>query len=100
MGGARQATGVRGAGFVDTPNQRIALQTEGQSLTAAQLARTVLVHHKVAHALLGDVGRVADAPAPPIGAATKRGKPDQILIVHAADGSNTLEVTHGIDKAV
>src|SRR6266481_741961 len=97
---ARQSTGVRGAGFVDTPNQRIVLQTEGQSLTAAQLTRTVLVHHNGANVLLGDVARVEDAPAPPIGAATIRGKPGVILIVDAAYGSNTLEVTHGIDKAV
>src|SRR5260370_26584116 len=60
IGAARQATGVRGAGFVDTPNPRIVLQTEGQSLTAAQLARTVLVHHNGANVLLGDVARVAD----------------------------------------
>src|ERR1700730_4795891 len=97
---ARQATGVRGAGFVDTPNQRIVLQTEGQSLTTAQLGRTVLVHHNGANALVGDVARVVDAPAPAIGAATVRGKPGVILIVDAAYGSNTLEVTHGIDKAV
>ena len=31
---ARQSTGIRGAGFIDTPNQRIVLQNEGQSLTA------------------------------------------------------------------
>src|SRR5438105_15919968 len=71
---ARQATGVRGAGFVDTPNQRIVLQTEGQSLTAAQLTRTVLVHHNGANVLLGDVGRVKDAPAPPIGPAATGGR--------------------------
>jgi CzcA family heavy metal efflux pump len=41
-----------------------------------------------------------DAAAPAIGAATIRGKPGIILIVDAAYGSNTLEVTHGIDKAV
>src|SRR5260370_15803929 len=100
MGATGQATGVRGAGFVDTPNQRIVLQTEGQSLTAAQLARTVLVHRNGANVLLGDVARVADAPAPAIGAATIRGKPGVILIVDASHGSNTLEGTHGIDKAV
>ncbi|PYV77515.1 MAG: CusA/CzcA family heavy metal efflux RND transporter, partial [Acidobacteria bacterium] len=97
---ARRATGVRGAGFVDTPNQRIVLQTEGQSVTAAQLARTILVHHNGANVTLGDVARVADAPAPPIGAASIRGKPGVILIVDSAYGSNTLEVTHGIDKAL
>ncbi len=97
---ARQATGVRGAGFVDTPNQRIVLQTEGQSLTAAQLAHTVLIHHSGANVTLGDVATVEDAPAPIIGAASIGGKPGVILIVDAAYGSNTLEVTRGIDKAL
>jgi CzcA family heavy metal efflux pump len=97
---ARQATGVRGAGFVETPNQRIVLQTEGQSLTPAQLSRTVLVHHGGANVTLGDVARVVEAPAPAIGGATIRGKPGVILVVDAAYGSNTLEVTQGIDKAL
>jgi CzcA family heavy metal efflux pump len=97
---ARLATGVRGAGFVDTPNQRIVLQTEGQSLTAAQLARTVLIHHSGANVTLGDVATVEDAPAPIIGTASIGGKPGVILIVDAAYGSNTLEVTQGIDKAL
>ena len=97
---ARKSTGIRGAGFVDTPNQRIVLQTEGQSVTAAQLARTVFLHHNGANVTLGDVSSVVDAPAPAIGAATIRGKPGVILTIDAAYGSNTLEVTRGIDKAL
>ena len=97
---ARQATGVRGAGFISTPNQRIVLQTEGQSLTAAELARTVLVHHDGANVMLGDVGHVVDAPAPAIGAASIRGNPGVILVVDSAYGANTLEVTEGIDRAL
>src|ERR1700674_3480151 len=31
LAAARRATGVRGAGFVSTPNQRITVQTEGQT---------------------------------------------------------------------
>jgi Cu/Ag efflux pump CusA len=85
---ARQATGVRGAGFVDTPNQRITLQTEGQSLTSAQLARTVLIHHNGASVMLGDVAQVQDAPAPAIGAATIRGNPGVVLTIDGAYGSN------------
>src|SRR5581483_6719552 len=34
LAAARISTGVLGAGFVDTANQRITLQTEGQALTA------------------------------------------------------------------
>ncbi len=97
---ARRSSGVRGAGFVDTPNQRIVLQTEGQSITAADLARTVLIHHSGANVTLGDVARVADAPAPIIGAASIKGKPGVILVVDAAYGSNTLDITQGIDKAL
>src|SRR6267154_1857509 len=97
---ARQATGVRGGGFVDTPNQRIVLQTEGQSVTPAQLARTVLVHHNGTNVTLGDVARVQDAPAPQIGAASVRGKRGVSLIIDGAYGANTLEVTRGIDRAL
>jgi CzcA family heavy metal efflux pump len=97
---ARRATGVRGAGFVDTPNQRIVLQTEGQSITPLELSHTVLFHHNGANVTLGEVARVKDAPAPVIGAAAIRGKPGVILVIDAAYGSNTLEITQGIDKAV
>jgi CzcA family heavy metal efflux pump len=97
---ARQATGVRGGGFIDTPNQRIVLQTEGQSLTPAQLARTVLAHHNGANVTLGDVARVLDAPAPKIGAASVKGIRGVSLIIDAAYGANTLEVTQGIDRAL
>ena len=97
---ARQATGVRGAGFVETPNQRIVLQTEGQSVTAAQLARTVVFHRNGGNVTLGDVARVTDAPAPAIGAASIRGTAGIILVIDAAYGANTLEVTQGIDGAL
>src|SRR5258708_10645029 len=97
---ARQATGVRGGGFIDTPNQRIVLQTEGQSVTPAQLARTVLIHHHGANVTLGDVARVQDAPAPQIAAASVRGKRGVSLIVDGAYGANTLDVTPGIDRAL
>jgi CzcA family heavy metal efflux pump len=97
---ARQATGVRGGGFVETPNQRIVLQTEGQSHTAAQLARTVLIHHEGSNVTLGDVARVADAPAPAIGAASIRGTPGVILVIDSAYGANALEVTRGLDAAL
>ena len=39
LAAARQATGVRGAGYVDTPNQRIVINTTGQSLTPATTRR-------------------------------------------------------------
>jgi CzcA family heavy metal efflux pump len=97
---ARQATGVRGGGFIETVNQRIVLQTEAPSATPAQLAGTVLVHHNGANVTLGDVARVQEAPAPRIGAASVAGKRGVSMIVDAAYGANTLDVTQGIDKAL
>lgn len=96
----QRATGVRGAGFADTPNQRIVLTTEGASLTPAQLARTVLAHSDGANVLLGDVANVTNAPAPAIGAATIRGTPGVLLIVDTAYKANTLDVTAGLDTAL
>ncbi len=97
---ARQATGVRGGGFIETVNQRIVLQTEAPSATPAQLAGTVLVHHNGANVTLGDVARVEEAPAPRIGAASVAGKRGVSMIVDAAYGANTLDVTQDIDKAL
>jgi CzcA family heavy metal efflux pump len=97
---ARQATGVRGGGYVDTPNQRVVLQTEGQSITPQELARTVLVHHNGANVTLSDVANVVDAPAPAFGAASVAGKRGVALMVDAAYGSNTLAVTSGVDAAL
>ena len=97
---AREATGVRGGGFIETANQRIVLQTEAPSATPAQLAGTVLVHHNGANVTLGDVARVQEAPAPRIGAASVKGNRGVGMIVDAAYGANTLEATQGIDKAL
>ena len=41
---ARMATGVRGAGFIETSNQRVLIQTEGQSLDPATLGEVVVTH--------------------------------------------------------
>ena len=66
---ARQATGIRGAGFVTTPNQRIILQSEGQAITSAELAKTVVLQREAANLTLGDLAHVTEGPAPRLGAA-------------------------------
>src|SRR5437867_13329020 len=48
---AREATGVRGAGFVDTPNQRVVLRTEGQQISP-QHRGDVVLRHKDGRSLL------------------------------------------------
>ena len=100
LAAARKATGVRGAGFVDTTNQRIALQTEGQSLTPEEVARTVLVNEGGASVTLGDVADVRDAPEPPISAAQIDGVPGVMLSVGAQIGANTVDATAKVEAAL
>jgi len=97
---ARQATGIRGAGFIDTPNQRLVISTEGQSVTADQLASVVLLQSNGANVTLGSVARVTEAPEPPIGAAAIGGRPGVALVVSGQFGTNTLEVTRNVEKAL
>lgn len=100
LAAAQRATGVRGAGFIDTENQRIVLQTEGQSLTPEQIAQTVVSSHDGASVTLASVADVVDAPEPPIGAAAVQGVPGVILIVSQQYGANTLQVTRSVEAAL
>ncbi len=101
---AQTATGVRGAGFIDTPARRIVLQVEGQSLTPAQLSRTALVRENNAalplDVMLGDVATIVEAPAPALSAATVMGKPGVVINVWAQYQANTLEATRCVDEAL
>jgi CzcA family heavy metal efflux pump len=97
---ASQATGIRGAGFVTTPNQRIVLQSDGQAITSAELAKTVVLQREAANLTLGDVAHVTEGPAPRLGSASVMGHPAVMLMISAQYGANTLEVTHGLDSAL
>jgi CzcA family heavy metal efflux pump len=100
LAAARKATGVRGAGFVDTANQRVILQTQGQSLTPEQLARTVLLHQGGASVVLGDVATVVTAPEPPIGGALINGQPGIMMMISQQYGANTRNVAARVEAAL
>ncbi|AWN14480.1 efflux RND transporter permease subunit [Salinisphaera sp. LB1] len=97
---ARRATGVRGTGFIETHNQRIELQTRGQSITPKALADVTLTTKHSVPITLGDVATVKAAPAPPVGAALINGQPGVELIVSTQYGANTLQVTQRLDAAL
>ena len=100
LAAARRATGVRGAGFIDGKNQRVTLQLQGQSLTPAQIARTIVLQKAGANVTLGDVAKVVEAPQPPVGAATVMGHPGVQLVISSQYGANTLEVTRKLELAL
>jgi CzcA family heavy metal efflux pump len=98
---AAQATGVRGAGFLENENQQIALRALGQPDVAEQLEHVVLARTaKGANVMLGDVARLASGPAPPIGAAQIMGEPGIVLMIIGQYGANTLEVSQAVERAL
>ncbi len=98
LASARQATGIKGAGVIDNANQRIVLQSEGQSLDPAEVAATVVAHRNGANITLGDIANVAHAPATPIGAASIMNKPAVQLVISEQYGTNTQKVTELIEQ--
>lgn len=100
MTAARQATGVRGGGFIENENQRIILRTRGQSLTPAILGEAVVAHRHGVSIRLRDVADVAEGPEPKIGDAQVMGEPGIVMLVHSQFGANTLEVTRGLEAAL
>ena len=97
---AKAATGVRGGGFVETPTERVVLQTEGQSFTAPQLGDVVLRTGEQGTLRLRDVATVVDGAEPPIGGATIMGRPGVLVQISSQYGANTLEVTQAVDAAL
>ncbi|MHB1677196.1 MAG: efflux RND transporter permease subunit [Sulfuriferula sp.] len=97
---ARRATGVRGAGFIENQNQRITLNTAGQTITVDQLAQIVLLQKNGVTIRLGDIGQVLLAPEPPVGGATVEGKPGIVIMVDSQYGADTMTVTHAVEAAL
>lgn len=97
---AREATGVRGAGFLDNQNQRIVLRTEGQSLGPEALGEVVLASGDGMSVRLRDVARVAEGPEPKFGDASINGEPGVLLMLSSQYGANTKEVTEAAERAL
>jgi len=97
---AHNATAVRGAGFIETDAQRIVLQTQGQSPTAAELAEVVLLSRNGVSVRMKDVAFVTDGAEPKIGDATIMGQQGVMIHISGQYGANTIEVTQAIEKAL
>lgn len=95
-----RATGVRGAGYIENSNQRILINSEGQTLSPKQLAQMPLLHRNGQTVRIGDIGRVVEGAAPSISAAAINGKPGVYLSVQGQLGSNTKGVTLALEKAM
>ncbi len=97
---ARQASGVKGSGFVENDAQRITLQITGQPRDAEALSRVVLKHTSSGNVLFGDVARIRMAAQPAIGAAAINGHPGVLMMVIAQYGANTLTVSRSVEAVL
>ncbi|MGR6331023.1 efflux RND transporter permease subunit [Sphingomonas sp. XXL09] len=96
---AGDAVLVGGGGFVDTPNQRLAVQQTGTVQTAAELAQAVVRQGGEAPVRIGNVARVVDGFNAPIGNAIIDDGPGIMLIVEKQPTANTLELTRAVEAA-
>ena len=97
---AGDAVALDAGGFVDTPNQRLAVRHVASVADAADLAAAVVDFKGGAPVRLGDVADVVVGSPPPIGDAVINGGPGLLLIVEKQPQANTLELTRQIDAAL
>ena len=108
----RSATGVRGGGFIETPNQRVLIESRGQTLDVAALGAAVVPAASAAPATpaapagaplplrLRDFATVTDGVAPKFGDTLIMGRPGVLLNLSSQYGANTLIVTRAVEAAL
>lgn len=95
-----EASAVRGAGVINTPNQQLVLMSHGQASTASALSGSLLVRRAHRSVTVGEVADVRIAAPPAIGGALVGTSKGLVLVIGAQYGANTLHVTRGIDRAL
>jgi CzcA family heavy metal efflux pump len=100
LAGARDAATLETGGFLDTPNQRLAVRHLSPIVQPRDLAETVVDYRGESPILLGDVADVQVGFPPPIGDAVINERPGLLLIVEKQPEGNTLDVTRGVEEAL
>jgi CzcA family heavy metal efflux pump len=107
----RDATSVAAGGYLETPNQRLAVAYAGTIRTAADLQAMAIGVQPAATQpgqaarpgavrRLGDITQVVEGFPPPIGDAIINDVPGLLLIVEKQPDGNTLQVTRDVEAAL
>jgi CzcA family heavy metal efflux pump len=94
------ASAVGAGGFVDTPNQRIAVRHRSPIETPEDLAKVPVAFRSGVPLRLGDVADIKVGFPPPIGDAVINDGAGLLLIVEKQPTGNTLEVTRQVEAAM
>src|SRR5438132_30470 len=103
---AADAVTLEGGGFLDTPNQRLAVRQQVGIQSAEDLANVNVEFRAGTPLRLRDVADVIESFPPPIGDAvigvqgSDRNEPGLLLIVEKQPWGNTLDVTRKVEKAL
>ncbi len=87
-------------GFLDTPNQRMAVRQLSPVRGPEELSQTVVAYREGAVLRLGDVAQVKIGSPPAIGDAIINDVPGLLLIVEKQPAANMLEVTRKVEEAL
>ncbi|GAA5483600.1 efflux RND transporter permease subunit [Haloferula sargassicola] len=97
---AREAVGVRGAGYVESSNQRLVVHAHGPEADAAHLSRLVIRGQGADAIRIGDVAEVRLGAMPKFGDALINGRRGVMLALTSQAGANTLETTRKVEQAL
>ena len=100
LNAVKRATGVAGAGFIDTEAQRVLIEPHGQTLTIDDVGAGQIQNPGSAPVRINDVADVVEAPAPAFGDALIMGRPGVLAVVAKQYGANTLQTTHAVEQAL
>lgn len=97
---AQDAVQIGGGGFIDTPNQRLAVSHSSAVNTAEDLSDVPVTIRNGTPIKLGDLADLVEGFPPPIGDAVINDSPGILLIVEKQPWGNTLEVTRKIEEVL
>ena len=97
---ASEATGVRGAGYIENVNQRLLVIAEGQFSDPENLGATVIKGSGGEAVRLRDIATIEEGSSPKFGDALINGKPGVLLAMTSQYETNTLEVTRRVERAL
>jgi CzcA family heavy metal efflux pump len=100
LAAASAATASPGAGYIDTPNQRIVIEAAGVGASTEAIGQTLIRQTASAPLRIADVARVSEAPALAFGDALIDGEPGVLLTISSSYGTNTMDVTARLEAAL
>jgi CzcA family heavy metal efflux pump len=97
---AGEAVSLQAGGFLDTPNQRLAITHAPAVRSVRDLEAIVVASRNGAALRIGDVATVVEGFPQPIGDAVINSRAGLLLIVEKQLGANTLQVTRDVEAAL